>query len=128
MKVPPTGIGVIGVKDKITGTLVFPSNLSDASILKLNAITRPLMKPDEMACDGRTSEEVCTVISPPEVTAPMTNPDIVTINVLVFMVAPAVCMTTDETEVGPQEPVNDPRLLLPAVMFGVTDVAKKPTG
>ena len=81
-----------------------------------------------MATDGRTSEEVCTVASPPTVTDPMTNPDIVTINALVFIAAPAVVMTIEEAVVGAQMPVKAARLLFPEVTLGVINGAKKPTG
>ena len=88
-----------------------------------------MIAPDEMATDGRTSEEVCTVAGPPTVTEPMTNPDIVTINALVvFIAAPAVVMTIEEAVVGAQMPVKAARLLLPEVTLGVINGAKNPTG
>jgi hypothetical protein len=58
----------------------------------------------------------------------MTNPVIVTINELAFITAPAVVMTTEEAVVGPHTPVSKAVLLFPAVILGVTDEAKKPTG
>ena len=77
------------------------------------------MAPDEISTDGRASEDVCTVTTPPRVTAPILNPDIVTRNVLEFIFAPAVVMTIEEAAVGPQVAVNDAMLLLPTGMFGV---------
>jgi hypothetical protein len=116
---PPIGMGVNGLKDRVTGTFVLPLSLCDEAIPKTTPETWPLIAPDDMAAEGSSSEDVCNVTSPPRVTAPITNPDIVTTNPLELMAAPAVVMTIDEAITGPHVAVSDAMLLFPAVMIGV---------
>jgi hypothetical protein len=119
--VPPIGIGVAGEKDRVNCTFVLPLIRCDEGMPKTTPETCPLIAPDEVATDGRTSEDVCTVTTPPRVTAPITNPDMVTRKALEFMLAPAVVMTTEEAVGGAHVAANDAMLLLPATIVGVAD-------
>ena len=87
------------------------------------------MLPESTAELATVSEDVRTLTPvAPAVDAPITIPEIVTVNADVPIVAPDVVITTDVAVVAPHVAVSPVTLLAPDATVGVTDGAQKPAG
>ena len=126
------GREVLGVKPMVMATFGFPTILSEGLIANdvevIKKAPEPKMDPESTDNDGRTSSEVCTTQREPAVTVPMVKPEIVTVNKVAGILAPAVVITMNGAVVLLHIPVRPCTLLLPTSTFGVTDGAKKAEG
>jgi hypothetical protein len=107
--VPPEGMGVVGVKARVTGTEDLFMTLSDEAMLK------PIspIQPDGAAVASSSSAVVRILTAPPSVTLPMVKPLIVTVNAEAPTNAPCVVIATEETIVAPQVIFKPATLLFP---------------
>ena len=127
--VPPEGRGVVGVKERVTGTEALPAMRSDEAMTNDTNLICPIMIPDATAKLAKGSEDVRTLTPvAPAVTAPNVIPLILTVNAVVPIVAPDVVITNDVAVVAPHVAVSPATLLAPDATVGVTDGAKKPEG
>ena len=125
--VPPEGRGVVGLKERVTGTEALPAMWSDEAMTNDTDVICPIMLPESTAKLATGLEDVRTFTPvAPAVTAPIMIPEIVTVNTDVPIVAPDVVITNDVAVVAPHVAVS-PATLLDATV-GVTDGAKKPEG
>ena len=127
--VPPEGRGVVGVKERVTGTEALPAMRSNEAMTNDTDLICPIMIPDATAKLAKRSEDVRTLTPvAPAVTAPIMAPEIVIVNVVVPIIAPDVVITNDVAVVAPHVAVSPATLLAPDATVGVTDGAKKPDG
>ena len=56
--VPPEGRGVVGVKERVTGTEALPAMRSDEAMTKDTVLICPIMIPDATAKLAKRSEDV----------------------------------------------------------------------
>ena len=127
--VPPEGRGVVGVKERVTGTEALPAMRSDEAMTNDTNVICPIMLPDATAKLAKGLEDVRTLTPvAPAVTAPIASPLIVSVNAVVPIVAPDVVITNDVAVVAPHVAVSPATLLAPDATVGVTDGAKKPEG
>ena len=127
--VPPEGRGVVGVKERVTGTEALPAMRSDEAMSNNTDVICPTMLPDATAKLAKVSEDVRTLTpAPPAVTAPNVIPLMLIVKTVVPIVAPDVVITNDVAVVAPHVAVSPATLLAPDATVGVTDGAKKPEG
>ena len=127
--VPPEGRGVVGVKERVTGTEALPAMRSNEAMTNDTVLICPIMIPDATAKLAKRSEDVRTLTPvAPAVTAPNVIPLMLTVNVVVPIVPPDVVITNDVAVVAPHVAVSPATLLAPDATVGVTDGAKKPDG
>ena len=127
--VPPEGRGVVGVKERVTGTEALPAMRSNEAMTNDTVLICPIMIPDATAKLAKRSEDVRTLTPvAPAVTAPNVIPLMLTVNDVVPIVAPDVVITNDVAVVAPHVAISPATLLAPDATVGVTDGAKKPEG
>ena len=126
--VPPEGIGVVGVKARVTGTDDLPAMRSDEAMVKDTDETRDKMPPDDTEFDIEQKFTCNMTPTEPAVTAPIVNPPMVMVNADALMAAPEIVIMTAVEEVVLQVAVKPALLLEPAAAVGVRDGAKKLEG
>ena len=126
--VPPEGIGVVGVKARVTGTDDLPAMRSDEAMVKDTDETRDKMPPDDTEFDIGQEFNCNLTPTEPAVTAPIVNPPMVMVNADALMAAPEIVIMTAVEEVVLQVAVKPALLLEPAAAVGVRDGAKKLEG
>ena len=126
--VPPEGIGVVGVKARVTGTDDLRAMRSDEAMVKDTDETRDKMPPDDTEFDLEQKFTCNLTPAEPAVTAPIVNPPKVMVNAEALMVAPEIVIMTAVEEVVLQVAVKPAILLEPAAAVGVREGTKKLEG
>ena len=126
--VPPEGIGVVGVKARVTGTEDLPETRSDEAMVKETDTTRVKIPPDDTEFDIEQKFACNLTPTEPAVTAPIVNPPMVMVNADALMAAPEIVIMTAVEEVLLQVAVKPALLLEPAAAVGVRDGTKKLEG
>jgi hypothetical protein len=126
--VPPEGIGLVGVKARVTGTDDLPAMRSDEAIMKDTDETRDKMPPDDTEFDIEQKFACNLTPTEPAVGAPIVNPPMVMVNADALMAAPEIVIMTAVEEVVLQVAVKPALLLEPAAAVGVRNGAKKLEG
>ena len=101
---PPTGTGVVGVKDNVTDADGRLAMRSEANIRKFNVVTCVKIPPEGTFEEGITSEDVATCTAEPFVVEPMTRLSNTTFTGAEGMGAPIIDTTTDVEVVRPHTP------------------------
>ena len=126
---PPEGSNVEDVKLSVSGTADFATIRSCKLTMKDRDASCPRMLPLDTAAEGTVSADVSTVTATaPGVTAPIVNPEIVTVKAAVAIAAPAVVITKEVAAVAPHVTVKPGVLLPPTTTAGVMDAAKNTAG
>jgi hypothetical protein len=126
--VPPEGIGLVGVKTRVTGTDDFPAVRSDEAMVKDTDETRDKIPPDDTEFDVEQKFTCNLTLTVPAVGAPIVNPPMVMVNANALMAAPEIVIMTAVEEVVLQVAVKPALLLEPAAAVGVRDGTKKLEG
>jgi hypothetical protein len=119
--VPPEGIGVVGVKARVTGTEDLPAMRSDEAMVKDTDETRDKMPPDDKEFDIEQAFIINLTPTEPAVGAPIVKPLMVMVNATdAVIAAPEIVIMTPSAEVAPQVAVKPATLLAPKVTEGIT--------
>ncbi len=124
----PGSRGEDGENPTVTFTFSFPAMRSDDAIVNDTPFTCPNIAPEDNGSDGTVSVELSRCTEPPDVTVPITKPDIVMVTVDAGMGTPATVITSRLLAVGLHSKVRSLTLVLPAATLGTLDAAKNPEG
>jgi hypothetical protein len=126
--VPPVGIGVVGVKARVTGTEDLPETRSDEAMVKETDKARVKIPPDDTEFDIEQKFKCNLTPTEAAVAAPNVNPPRVMVNADALMATPDVVIMTAVEEVALQVAVKPAILLKPDATVGVRDGTKKLEG